>query len=256
MLCSPVIYRLYDMFHKSFYSTLCNIFKAFIAVGVASVNGIIQAIRKHIAGNGITRVCAGIGIRIDKPVILRIIISALQIIEPRLGIIIISAIPERVDLGQITLRGDYLAPRGIDILCLQNTAFVNDLDNVTLQIENIVICIGSAAFRRVVECKRAAGLIIEEVEGRGIHRGRDSFPDDLAALGQIFMRHGLSRGKRPVGLRQILLCNIRIVLRGRIRIRLDRLPRPVLQRNKDQWEIDFCLVQGVTSYSLSVGQTC
>ena len=30
----------------------------------------------------------------------------------------------------------------------------------------------------------------------------------------------------------------------------------VLQRNKDQWEIDFCLVQGVTSYSLSVGQTC
>ena len=88
-----------------------------------------------------------------------------------------------------------------------------------------MICIGSAAFRRVVERERAAGLIIEEVEGRGIHRGRDSFPDDLAALGQVLMRHSLGRGKRPVGLRQILLCNIRIVLRGRIRIRLDRLPR-------------------------------
>ena len=61
------------------------------------------------------------------------------------------------------------------------------------------------------------------------------------------MRHGLGRGKRPVGLGQILLCNVRIVLRGRIRIRLDRLPRLVLQRYKDQWEQEFCLVQEITS---------
>ena len=71
--------------------------------------------------------------------ILRVIVSALQVIESRLGIIIISAIPERVDLGQIAFGRNYFAPRGIDILCLQNTAFVNDLDNVTLQIENIVM---------------------------------------------------------------------------------------------------------------------
>ena len=82
------------MFHKSFYSTLCNIFKAFIAVGVASVNGIIQAIHKHIAGNGIARVCAGIGIRIDKPMILRVIISALQVVESCFRVIIVSTISE------------------------------------------------------------------------------------------------------------------------------------------------------------------
>ena len=62
------------------------------------------------------------------------------------------------------------------------------------------------------------------------------------------MHHSLSRGKRPVGFGQILRCNVRIVLRGRIRIRLDRLPRLVLQRYKDQWEQEFCLVQGVTSF--------
>ena len=101
--------------------------------------------------------------------ILRVIVPTLQIVEPRLGIIVISTIPERVDLGQITLGRNHFAPRGVDVLCLRDTAFVNDLHHVALQIENIVICIGSAAFRRVVERKRSAGLIVEEIEGRGIH---------------------------------------------------------------------------------------
>ena len=62
------------------------------------------------------------------------------------------------------------------------------------------------------------------------------------------MRHGLGRGKRPVGLGQILLCNVRIVLRGRIRIWFDRLPRLILQRNKDQWENKLCSAQKDTSF--------
>ena len=176
--------------------------------------------------------------------ILRIIIARTQIIEPRFTIIIVSAvstISERVDLGQITLRGDNLAPRGIDIFCLHDAICVNDLDHVTLQIEDIIIGIGGTSLRRIVERERAAGLIIEEVEGCGIHRGRDSLPDKLAALGQVLMRHSLGRGKRPVGLGQILLLDIRLFRRSRVR--LDRLPRLVLQRNKDQREQEFCLVQ-------------
>ena len=62
------------------------------------------------------------------------------------------------------------------------------------------------------------------------------------------MRHGLNRGKRPVGLGQILLLDIRLFRRGRVRIWLDRLPRLVLQRYKDQREQEFCLVQEVTSF--------
>ncbi len=77
--------------------------------------------------------------------ILRVIVSALQVIESRLGIIIISAIPERVDLGQITLGRNHFAPRGVDVLCLQNTAFVNDLHHVALQIQDIVIGIKGSA---------------------------------------------------------------------------------------------------------------
>ena len=62
------------------------------------------------------------------------------------------------------------------------------------------------------------------------------------------MRHGLGRGKRPVGFGQARLRGNRLFRRSRVRIRLDRLPRLILQRNKDQQEKESCLVQGVTSF--------
>ena len=64
--------------------------------------------------------------------ILRVIIARAQIIESRFTIIIVSAISERIDLGQIALRGDYLAPRGVDVLCLQDAGFVDNLNNIAL----------------------------------------------------------------------------------------------------------------------------
>ena len=190
--------------------------------------------------------------------VLGVIISALQIVEPRLRIIVIPAISKRVDLGQIALRRDYLAPRGIDVLCLHDAICVNDLDHVTLQVEDIVICLKVAAVNRVIERKRSARIIVEEVQRFcAQNRTADVLPDrfsrDLAVLREIVMRHGLSRGKRPVGFGQARLRGNRLFRRGRVRIWLDRLPRLILQRNKDQWEQEFCLVQGVTSFLWVIG---
>ena len=241
------------MFHKSFYSTLCNIFKAFIAVGVASVNGIIQAIRKHIAGNGITRVCAGIGIRIDETIVLRVIVSALQVLEAGFTIIIVSTISERIDFRQITLCRNYLAPRGVDVFRLHDAICVNDLDHVTLQIEDIVIRLKIAAVNGIIKGERAARIIVEEVQRFcAQNRPADVLPDrfsrNLAALRQILMRHSLGRGKRPVGFGQARLRSNRLFRRSRVRIWLDRLPRLVLQRNKGQWENKLCSAQKGTSF--------
>ena len=62
------------------------------AIFIASHNRVIPTVCKHIAGNGITRVCAGIGIRINEAMILRVIIARAQIIEPRFTIISIRGI--------------------------------------------------------------------------------------------------------------------------------------------------------------------
>ena len=99
--------------------------------------------------------------------ILRVIIARAQIIEPRFAIIIVSTIPERVDLGQITLGRNYLAPRGVDILCLQDAICINDLNNIALQIKNIIVGACSIAVNGVVKSERATGFVIEEVQRRG-----------------------------------------------------------------------------------------
>ena len=82
--------------------------------------------------------------------ILRVIIARAQIIEPRFTIIIVSAVSERIDLGQIALRGDNLAPWGVDVLCLHDAICINDLNNIALQIENIVICLKVAAVDGII----------------------------------------------------------------------------------------------------------
>ena len=184
--------------------------------------------------------------------ILRVIVPTLQIVETSLGIIVISTISERVDLGQIALRRDYLAPRGIDIFCLHDAICINNLDDVTLQVEDIVICLKVAAVNGIIKGERAAGIIVEKVQ-RFCAQNRpadvlpDRFPCNFSVLRQVLMRHGLGRGKRPVGFGQARLRGNRLFRRGRVRIWLDRLPRLILQRNKDQWEQEFCLVQEITS---------
>ena len=164
-------------------------------VVIKIVNGIITTICKHIyAKKSLPR--TRITIRINKPMILRVIVSTLQVVEPRLGIIIISAIPERIHFRQITLGRNYLAPRGVNIFRLQDTAFVNDLHHVALQIEDVIIGIGGTSLRRVVERKWTTGFVVEKVQCRGFHRGHDDLADDFSALREILMRHRLGRHQR------------------------------------------------------------
>ena len=105
---------------------------------------------------------------------------------------------------------------------------INDLNNIALQIEDVIIGARNTPVDRIVKCKRSAGFVIEEIQSfRFQNRSADTLPDrfpcNFSVLREIVMRHGLGRGKRPVGLGQILLLDIRLFRRGRVR--LDRLPR-------------------------------
>ena len=58
------------------------------------VNRIVVAIRKHIAGNGVGFIGRGVGICVDKTMVYRVVISALEVIEPRLGVVVIVVIDD------------------------------------------------------------------------------------------------------------------------------------------------------------------
>ena len=81
--------------------------------------------------------------------ILRVIVSTLQVVESCLIIIIVSAISERIDLSQSTGAG-HIAPCiilvGSNRLVLKAGDIVDQLDNIALQVQNVIICLEVVPF--------------------------------------------------------------------------------------------------------------
>ena len=101
-------------------------------------NWVIVAIRKHvIAKNSLP--CAGVAVGIDKPAGLGIVISALQIVKPGFGIVIVSTIPQGIDLGHGTGCLLDLAVGVIAVAGDHRSAAVDQIRHISLKVGNVVI---------------------------------------------------------------------------------------------------------------------
>ena len=158
-------------------------------------NWAVVAIRKHIGPNK-SLPCAGIAIRIDESSVYWVIVSALQVIESGFAIVIVSAISERIDLGQSTGAGENIAPRIIlicrDRLILKAGDIMDQLHHVALEIENVIIRLKARSIRRILQCKRLSGFIIDEIKDccQGVIRF-NCLSCDFAVQGQILMGDSL-----------------------------------------------------------------
>ena len=137
---------------------------------------------------------------------------------------------------------------------------LNQLDHVALQIQDIVIGIKGSAIGGIFQCKRLPGFIIDEIQHgcQGII-GPNGFAGHFAVQGQILMRDSLCsgdvhplRGNGFIFSRSVRLDRFALAaghdLTGAGRLGRDDDAAVVLQRNNDQREIDFCLLQGVTPF--------
>ena len=113
-----------------------------ISIWVISHNRIIITIRMHIVTQQ-SRSGADIPIRIQEPSPLRVIVPALQIVQPGLGVIVIPTIPEGIKRAdnpllnrcRVRLGGNRaVAPCVIGIRAYLGSALRVDGDNVPLQI--------------------------------------------------------------------------------------------------------------------------
>ena len=132
---------------------------------------------------------------------------------------------------------------------------LNQPDNVALEIENVIIRLKARSIRRILQCKRLSGFIIDEIKDccQGVIRF-NCLSCDFAVQGQILMGDSLRSGdmsslrgdgfifSRSVRLDRLALA-ARHDLAGAGRLRRDDNAAVVLQRNKDQREQEFCLVQ-------------
>ena len=71
-------------------------------------------------------------IRINKPLHLRVIIPTAKIVKPRLAIVVIPTIPNRVQIRNISAYGKNITPGIIGIAALALTPVGDDGDNITL----------------------------------------------------------------------------------------------------------------------------
>ena len=161
----------------------------------------IIAVCKHICPDE-ALTGAFITIGVNKPSCCRVIISALQVIEARLGIIIIATIAKRVFIGHGARLREDVAPRVVLIGCYGTTGGSDQLYDIALEIEDVVIRDeAAAAVGRVVQRKWSAGFVIDEIHNVGdaavcFYR----FPRDFSVQGQVFVGDSLRRNQRLTGM--------------------------------------------------------
>ncbi len=78
-------------------------------------------------------------IRINKSAHFGVIVSALEVVQPRLGIVVISAVSEGGDVGQGAGGGENIAPGVVGVGSVDRTGGVDDLQDIALQVSDVEV---------------------------------------------------------------------------------------------------------------------
>lgn len=151
---------------------------------VSVVDRVIQAIGKQIVarkGGACTNVRSGISI--DEKANGRIVISALQVVEPGLSVIVVATVTDGVNMAnirQVLFINQKVAPGIIAILSNCSTRLINDTDNIALLVQHIEII-------SLIElkCIGQARVIVDDIEGMLAVTVSPGLTNDLAIQGQI-----------------------------------------------------------------------
>lgn len=102
------------------------------------IDRIIIAVCKHIMTND-SLPSAGITIRIDESADVGVVIAGLQIIELGIGIVVITTVAQGVDGSHTSCGGENLAIGVIFVAGNCRAAGIDQADDITLEVENVVI---------------------------------------------------------------------------------------------------------------------
>ena len=161
------------------------------------VHRIILTIRKHIVPE---QACSGaaVGVRIDEPLHNRVVISALQVIEPGFGVVVVAAVAEGVQICVVAGFGQHIAPGVVGILGIDSVlaTLVFELHHIALGIEHIMegVVAGDGGIIVTPHGEGSAGFVIEEVQAadKGTRAGiRHIVPDNTTVLRHILMLQAL-----------------------------------------------------------------
>ena len=157
----------------------------YFSVLIRSHDRIILAIREHIGAEETVGVGGGEGVRVDEPADGRVIIAALEIVEAGLGVIVIAAVAQGVEVGDAGGIGEdfrtavihrAVAPGVIVVGRSEFAARIEDGGHIALRVEDVVIELRCLAVL-VDHGERLVAVVIDELEGVIV---TPSLPHDLA----------------------------------------------------------------------------
>ena len=153
-----------------------------MAFRIRGQNRVILAICKHVARNGIFGIRAGVDIGVNEPMVRRVVVAGLEVIEPGFGIVVIPAITQRVRACHAAGLRENIAPSVILIRGCYCAILIDELHDVALKVQNVVIRGESvAADGRVVQRKRPTGSVVDEIHDRSQRVvGRNGFANDFS----------------------------------------------------------------------------
>ena len=131
---------------------------------IAHIHWIVHAIAEKVIATNISTNTGYRIIRVDESPGFRIIVTALEVVQPRFGIIDIPAVAEGVQLTQRAGHGagggQRTAPRVIGVRHHLRAATVDQSGHIALRVLQIEV------FRAIVGDGHGADLVVGEVQGR------------------------------------------------------------------------------------------
>ena len=134
---------------------------------------VILAIHEHIGAEEAVGVGGGEGIRVDEPAVGKVVVPALEVVEARLAVVVITTVAQWVDVpdeGSIrslfavsTMHG-VVPPRAVVVGGNERTGGFQKGDDVALRIEDVVV---ERRGRAVVidHGERLVAVVVDKLEG-------------------------------------------------------------------------------------------
>ena len=126
--------------------------------------------------------CTTIAVCIDESAEGGVVISGLQVIEARFGVVVVTAVAQGVDGCQAAGGSQGAAVGVVGVAGHCGTGGVDQVDDVALQVQNIVVGRGNrcaACGRSQIQQVRTSVQIVEEVQSVGRAALREALPQEL-----------------------------------------------------------------------------
>ena len=164
---------------------------------IATIHRVILAIREHIGAEEAVGIGGGEGVGVNEPAVGKVIVPALEVVEARFAVVIVTTVAKRVDvpdeggirgLFAVSTMHGVVAPRAIVVGRGERAVRVQQRNDVALRVEDIVV---ERRGRAVVvdHGERLVAVVIDKLE-RLI---APLLPHDLAGERGVIVRRAVDR---------------------------------------------------------------